>query len=132
MAKVKIYVNKAFKLLDPDTKQHADYPVGNHTVEKEVAEHWFVKAHTGAEPPLDPDAQAAADELMAELDARAQALQAQAKDLDAREKLLAGRVRDAEQRDADLAKREQGIEAKAKEVEEAKAKADAAAKASSK
>ncbi|WP_436407334.1 STY1053 family phage-associated protein, partial [Burkholderia vietnamiensis] len=45
----KIYVKKAFKLLGDDGK-HRDFPVGNHTVDKEVAEHWFVKAHTGEEP----------------------------------------------------------------------------------
>ncbi|MDN7549083.1 STY1053 family phage-associated protein [Burkholderia cenocepacia] len=97
----KIYIKKAFKLLGDDGK-HRDFPVGNHTVDKEVAEHWFVKAHTGEEPAADPNAVAAADELLAELDAKAKGLQELAEKLAEREKA-------ADKRDAELAAREEAV-----------------------
>ncbi|MCA7083396.1 hypothetical protein K7G19_07260 [Cupriavidus sp. DB3] len=145
MAKVKIHVAKAFKLLGKDGKQH-DFPVGNHTVDQDVADHWFVKAHLGGEAAQNADTEAAADELPAELEAKAKALQATEADLAAREKYAAGMVEamtkhaaDLDQREAKVAEREkavaereQAIEAKAKEDAEAKAKAEAEAKPAAK
>lgn len=96
----KIYVKKAFKL--QHNGEVLDFPVGNHTVDKEVAEHWFVKAHTGEEPAVDPDSAAAADELLAELDAKAKGLQELADKLAEREKA-------ADKRDAELAAREAAV-----------------------
>ncbi|CAN0620531.1 protein of unknown function [Burkholderia multivorans] len=55
MAKTKIEVTKAFRLLTDG--EHSHFPVGVHTVEQEVADHWYVKAHTRA--PEGDDAEAA-------------------------------------------------------------------------
>lgn len=117
MAKVKIHVAKAFKLLGKDGKQH-DFPVGNHTIDQDVAEHWFVKAHLDGESAQSADTEAAADELLAELEAKAKAI-------DEREAKVA-------EREKAVAEREQAIEAKAKEEAEAKAKAEAEAKPAAK
>ena len=99
----KIYVKKAFKL-QHEGELH-DFPVGNHTVDKEIAEHWFVKAHTGEEPAADPESAAAADELLAELDAKAKGLQELAGKLAEREKAL-------DKREAELSEREKALDAK--------------------
>ena len=53
----KIYVKKAFTLHHKDEKH--EFPVGNHTVPADVAEHWYTKAHTGEEPA--PSAEGDAD-----------------------------------------------------------------------
>lgn len=122
MAKVKIHVAKAFKLLGKDGKQH-DFPVGNHTVDQDVAEHWFVKAHLDGES-AGGDTEAAADELLAELEAKAKAVQeAEAK--------LAAREAELTEREKAVAAREQALDAD-KQDAEAKAKAEAEAKPAAK
>ncbi|USE78843.1 hypothetical protein NDR89_19585 [Cupriavidus gilardii] len=61
MAKVKIHVAKAFRLLGKDGTVTA-FAAGNHTVDQEVADHWFVKAHTSADnDPVDEAAGAKED-----------------------------------------------------------------------
>ncbi|HDR9029899.1 TPA: hypothetical protein QDB14_004121 [Burkholderia vietnamiensis] len=65
MAKTKIEVAKAFRLLGADG-EHTHFPVGVHTVEQEVADHWFVKAHTRA-----PEIDEAEAEAKAEVAAKA-------------------------------------------------------------
>lgn len=124
----KIYVKKPFKL------QHADkdgaptvteFPVGNHEVPAAIAAHWFVKAHTGEEPAADPDTSAAADELLAELEAKARALQELADKLADREKAAA-------QREADLNARAEALDTREVAIAEREKAADAAAKQSGK
>jgi len=44
---MRIIVNKAFTLTTKDGKRH-EFAVGVHDVSKDVAEHWYTKAH--AEP----------------------------------------------------------------------------------
>lgn len=141
MAKVKIYVEKAFKLLGDDGK-HTDYPVGNHTVEKDTAEHWFVKAHTGDEPPVDPATAAETDALRAQLEDEASALtriaetlNADRKALDARagaltdgEAKLVERLRAADQREIDLNARAEALDAREVAIAEREKAADAVAK----
>lgn len=134
----KINVHTAFQFTHADgTKQ--DFAVGVHEVDGDVADHWFVKAHTG-DAPQKSDDEKSADELLGELDKREKALAGQheilkttqaeqakkASDLVAREKA-------AEQRDADLAKREEAVTAREKAAEQTVADAaGTAAKASSK
>ncbi|VVE79392.1 STY1053 family phage-associated protein [Pandoraea sputorum] len=108
----KIYVNKAFILNAGGEPQH--FPVGNHTVSAEIADHWFVKAHVGEPAPVG-ESERAADELLA--------------DLDKREKALVEREKAAEQRDADLAKREDAVTAREKAAEQAAAEAATTSKA---
>lgn len=113
----KIYVKKAFTLHHNDERH--DFPVGNHTVPADVAEHWYVKAHTGDEPAADPDAAAAADELLAELDAKAKALQVLADQLADREKA-------ADQREADLNARAEALDAREVAIADREKAADSA------
>jgi len=130
----KINVHTAFQFTHADgTKQ--DFAVGVHEVDGDVADHWFVKPHTGDAPQKSAD-EKSADELLGELDKREKALAGQhdilkttqaeqakkASDLVAREKA-------AEQRDADLAKREESVAAREKAAEQAAAEAAAATKA---
>lgn len=105
----KIHVNKAFVLNVEGEPKH--FAVGNHNVTAEIADHWFVKAHIGGPAPAS-ESERAADELLA--------------DLDAREKELAAREKAAEQRDADLAKREEEIAAREKAAADAAAVTKAA------
>ncbi|CCS30248.1 STY1053 family phage-associated protein [Salmonella enterica] len=61
----KIYVLSPFNFNDGKTQKH--FAVGFHEVEKDVAEHWFVKAH------ISPDGEAPASDVsdtrIAELEA---------------------------------------------------------------
>lgn len=107
----KIYVKKAFTLNCGGERQH--FPVGPHTVGADVAEHWYAKAHIG-EPEPPSEAEAAAEELLA--------------DLEQREKALAAREKAADARDAQLAKREEAVAAREKAAEQAAVEAAAAAK----
>ncbi|GAA7770964.1 hypothetical protein RN01_29815 [Cupriavidus sp. SHE] len=116
----KIYVKKAFTLHHKDEKH--EFPVGNHSVPAEVAEHWYVKAHTGDEPAVDPESAAVADELLAELDAKAKALQELADKLAEREKA-------ADQREADLNGRAEALDTREVAISEREKAAEAAAKA---
>jgi len=118
MAKVKIYVNKAFKLQHDG--EHVDFAPGNHSVEKDVAEHWFVKAHTGDEPVGGTDNDAVADELLAELDAKAKALQALADQLAEREKAAEARDMDLNTRASALDAREAALAEREKAADQAK------------
>lgn len=122
MSKVKIQVAKPFKLLGKDGKM-TDFPVGAHSVDKEVAEHWFVQAHLGG-PVEGGDTEAAADELLAELEAKAKAVQEA-------EATLAAREAEVAEREKAVAAREQALDA-AKQEAEAKAKAEADAKPAAK
>ncbi|WP_069705202.1 STY1053 family phage-associated protein [Burkholderia seminalis] len=108
MAKTKIYVAKAFKLLGADGK-HTDFHVGMHTVDEAVADNWYVKHHLG--DPGDASAAAGGDmsaalaaaraeleaeggrlaEQRAELDAMSKGIDARAAELDAREGSIAAR-----------------------------------------
>lgn len=142
----KIYIAKAFKLQHQDkdgkpTVTHFD--VGNHTVPADVAEHWFVKAHTGEEPAAGTDDDADLAEKRSALDSAAEFLEGKAKELkglqdalDARtialtegEAKLAGRVSAADQRAAELDQREAALAAREQALATAeKAAAEAAAK----
>lgn len=127
MAKVKIQVAKAFQL---NVKGGAPmyFPIGNHTVDQEVADHWFVKAHLGGESAESGDNEAAADELLAELDAKAKALQAAADELAKREQALDKREADLAEREQAVAEREKSLEAKAKTAAEEKASSESSTK----
>lgn len=114
-----IYVKKAFRLRHGGEAH--DFAVGNHSVSEEVAKHWFVKAHTGSEPAVDPSAKAAADELMAELEGKAKELKVQADKLTEREKA-------AEAREADLAKRAEALDTREAALTEREKASEAAAK----
>ena len=137
----KIYVKKAFRLQHKGETH--EFPVGNHSVPADVAEHWLVKAHIGDEPQLDPDTSAAADELLAELEAKAKQLDAREQhvtgmekamadhmtDLTGREEVLATRAKEADERAADLDAREKAVSAREQAMAAAeKATAEAASK----
>ncbi|WP_175786532.1 STY1053 family phage-associated protein [Burkholderia anthina] len=109
MAKTKIYVAKAFKLLGADGK-HIDFPVGMHTVDEAVAENWYVKHHLG-----DPgDAPAASGGEMtaalaaarAELEAEGGRLAEQRAELDAMSKGIDARAAELDAREGSIAARE--------------------------
>lgn len=129
----KIYVKTPFKL------QHGgetrEFGVGNHTVPPAMAEHWYVKAHIGEEPPAGEEGDAALAEQRAALDSAAEFLEGKAKqlkdqqdDLDAREKAIAAREQAAEQREADLVKRETAVAEREQAADKAAADAAKAAK----
>jgi len=122
MAKVKIHVAKPFKLLT-EKGEPMHFGVGNHTVDQAVADHWFVKAHLDGES-AGGDTEAAADELLAELEAKAKAVQEA-------EATLAAREAEVAEREKAVAAREQALDA-AKQEAEAKAKAEAEAKPAAK
>ncbi|WP_419687263.1 STY1053 family phage-associated protein [Burkholderia theae] len=110
MAKTKIYVAKAFKLLRADGI-HADFPVGMHTVDQDIADNWYVKHHTG--DPGDVLATPGADELAAavaaaraELDAEGRRLTEQHAELDAMSKGIDARAADLDAREGSIAARE--------------------------
>ncbi len=130
MPQVKIYIQKAFKLLVDGVQR--EFGVGNHTVDKDVADHWFVKAHTGDEAAAGSDHQSAADELRAELDVKVKTLQAAAEALAAREKAADQRDADLTAREDAVAAREKAADAKAQEGADAPAKADPETKAPAK
>lgn len=75
----KIYVLSPFNFNDGKTQKH--FAVGFHEVEKDVAEHWFVKAHCspdGEAPAIAEDPRIAELEAkIAEKDARIAELEAQ-------------------------------------------------------
>lgn len=137
----KIYVEKAFTLQHEGQKH--EFTVGNHTVEAEIAEHWYTQAHIGKEPAADADTSAAADELLAELEGKAKELderekalreshgilqsireeqEAKAQALVDRESVAAQRAAELDQREAALAAREQALATAEKAVAEAAAK----------
>jgi hypothetical protein len=89
----KIYVKQPFTLQHKGEKRQ--FGVGNHDVDAQVAAHWYVKAHVGEEPSADPDTSAAADAMLAELQAK--------------EKALADREKALQAREADLVSREQAL-----------------------
>lgn len=115
----KIYVEKAFTL-QHEGKKH-EFPVGNHTVSADVAEHWYVQAHIGQEPVTDPDTSAATEELLAELEGKA-------RELDKQHAALAEREKAADQREADLNARAEAMDAREAAIAEREKAADASAK----
>lgn len=108
----------------PFTLQHNDesraFAVGSHAVEDDVAEHWYVKAHTGEKPEAATGAEAAAGQSLAEQRAKLDddrqhlnALHEMAKTLrdeqEAKAKALAAREDAARKREADLDDREKAV-----------------------
>lgn len=104
----KIYVERPFTLHHSGGVE--SFEVGAHTVSAEVASHWYTKAHIGDEPVLDADAGAAADALLAELDARAQKLQKAEDQVAEREKAAAVRETELAQREDAVAEREKAAD----------------------
>ncbi|WP_287820141.1 hypothetical protein [Achromobacter sp.] len=103
----KIYVNREFTVQIGGEKRH--FTVGNHTVDAETAKHWYVQAHIGDEPTVDPDTSAAAEALLADLADKEKALMSRSGALDAREAVIADREQAIQVREADLATREQAL-----------------------
>ncbi|WP_025138088.1 hypothetical protein [Achromobacter sp. DH1f] len=103
----KIYVNREFTLQLGGERRH--FTVGNHSVDAETAKHWYVQAHIGDEPAMDPDTSAAAEALLADLQDKEKALVSRAGSLDARETVIADREQAVQAREADLATREQAL-----------------------
>jgi len=102
------YVTKAFTL-QHGGEQHK-FAVGQ-VLPPEFHDHWYAKAHSGSHPvAADAGTAAAADELLAELEARA-------KKLDEREKALAAATAALDVRAADLTDREQKLAVRAKELD---------------
>lgn len=98
MAK-KIHVVKPFVLTVAED-QKREFPAGHHTVEDDIADHWYVQAHVGEELPSDAagDGEAAAlKEQLAAAEARADAAEKKAAEAEkARDEALA-RVAAAEE-----------------------------------
>lgn len=110
MAKTKIYVAKAFKLLGADGK-HTDFPVGMHTVDDAVADNWYVKHHLGdpgdvAAAPSGGEMTAALAAARAELEAEGARLAEQRADLDAMSKGIDARAAELDAREGSIAARE--------------------------
>lgn len=103
------FVTKAFTL-QHEGEQHK-FAVGQ-VLPREFHEHWYAQAHSGDHPvAADAGTAAAADELLAELEAKA-------KELDEREKVLADAKAALDKSAADLTDREQKLAARAKEADE--------------
>lgn len=126
----KIHVHTPFTLQHGDEKR--EFAVGSQTVSQEIAEHWYVKAHTGPEPEAVMDTEAAADALLDELDAKAKALQARSDELDAREKELAAREQAISEREDAADQRDVSLLAREKAVTEREQVADKAAESAAK
>ncbi|GMG90668.1 hypothetical protein Cmtc_18880 [Cupriavidus sp. TKC] len=129
----KIYVKKAFTLHHKDEKH--EFPVGNHSVSAEVAEHWYVKAHTGEEPAAGNDGDADLADRRAELESEAKMLTDVAAKLnedrltlDARAAELVEREKAADQRETELNARAEALDAREVTIAEREKAADAAAK----
>ncbi|MBJ9593225.1 STY1053 family phage-associated protein [Burkholderia seminalis] len=109
MAKTKIYVAKAFKLLGADGK-HTDFHVGMHTVDEDVAENWYVKHHLGdpgdAPAAVGGDMSAALAAARAELEAESGRLAEQRAELDAMSKGIDARAAELDAREGSIAARE--------------------------
>ncbi|WP_322067495.1 STY1053 family phage-associated protein [Burkholderia cenocepacia] len=110
MAKTKIYVSKAFKLLGEDG-QHVNFPVGMHTVDQEVADNWYVKHHTGdpgdvLTTPGNDEVAAAIASARAELEAEGGRLAEQRAELDAMSKGIDARAAELDAREGSIAARE--------------------------
>lgn len=146
----KNHVHTPFSLTE-DSGNIRKFAAGDE-VPRELADHWYVKLHVGDAPAVDLATEAAADELLAELEAKSKELDEREKAADQLKKdLQAGfddlrtlkaeveaRVLAADQREADLnaraealdgrevaiAEREKAVEVAAQEV----AAKDAAAK----
>ncbi|CAR54926.1 STY1053 family phage-associated protein [Burkholderia cenocepacia] len=110
MAKTKIYVAKAFKLLGADGK-HTDFPVGMHTVDDAVADNWYVKHHLGdpgdaLTAPAGGEMTAALAAARAELEAEGGRLAEQRAELDAMSKGIDARAAELDAREGSIAARE--------------------------
>lgn len=126
----KIYVNREFTLQLGGDKRH--FTVGNHSVDAETAKHWYVQAHIGDEPAVDPDTSAAAEALLADLQDKEKALVSRAGSLDARETVIADRENAVQAREADLATREQALADREQAAQNAQSTAKDDGKASAK
>lgn len=104
----KIYVHTAFTLRHNGGA--LSFPVGVHTVDADVASHWYVKAHVGEEPALDLDSGAAADALLAELEERAKVLQDAEVKVAQREQAADAREAKLDEREKAVAQREQAAD----------------------
>lgn len=102
-----IYVHTPFKLKHKGETH--DFPVGVHAVPADIADHWYSKAHTGKEPAADPDASAAADAMIADLEVKEKALLSRVGALDAREGLIAEREKAVQAAEAALETREKAL-----------------------
>lgn len=110
MAKTKIYVAKAFKLLGADGK-HTDFPVGMHTVDDAVADNWYVRHHLGdpgdaLTAPAGGEMTAALAAARAELEAEGARLAEQRAELDAMSKGIDARAAELDAREGSIAARE--------------------------
>jgi multidrug resistance efflux pump len=99
----KSHVHTAFTLQHKGEKRH--FPLGA-VVPADLADHWYVKAHTSAEPITDPSTSAAADAMLADLEAKEKALAAIAADLAATGDVLDKRHKDVDQREDAVSRRE--------------------------
>lgn len=111
----KIHVHKPFTLTHDDGTQ-TSFEVGTHEVEAHVADHWYVKVHSGAGPDAAADRAGAADS-----DAEAE-LAEQRRTLDSAAAMLDGRAEQLAKLQDDIAAREGAAaarEAKLNEAEEA-------------
>ncbi len=129
----KIYVKKAFTLHHKDEKH--EFPVGNHTVAADVAEHWYTKAHTGEEPPASPEMDAELAKERAALESAGQFLEGKAKELkelqdvlELRASTVADREKAADQREADLNARAEALDTREVAIAEREKAVDTAAK----
>ena len=121
-----IYVKKAFNLRHGGQKH--EFPVGNHQVSEQIAKHWFVKAHTGDEPPVDPESAAAADALRVQLEEEVRTLADVATNLNERQRELDEREKAADQRETDLNARAEALDTREVAIAEREKAAEAAAK----
>lgn len=103
----KIYVHTPFNLQHKGEKHF--FPIGNHTVPADIADHWYTKAHTGSEPEVDVDTKAATDAMVADLEAREKSLLARSADLDAREGVLVDREKAVQAAEVALEAREKAL-----------------------
>ncbi|WP_454734244.1 STY1053 family phage-associated protein [Cupriavidus pauculus] len=115
----KIYVKKAFTLHHKDEKH--EFPVGNHTVPADVAEHWYTKAHTGEEPAPSAEGDADLAEKRAALDSAAEFLEGRAKELKELQDALDVRAGTLTDREQAVEQREAGLNARAEALDEREA-----------
>jgi len=122
----KIYVAKAFTLTHDDGTR-TSFDVGNHKVDQEIADHWFVKHHLGEAPAQEgADTSEQAKQRLAELERLAIQLDDERKRLEELSVALDARADELDKREAELDKRETALkEAEAKATAQVDAKAAA-------
>ncbi|MDT6962916.1 hypothetical protein QTN24_15555 [Cupriavidus sp. SZY C1] len=136
----KNHVHTAFSLTE-DNGNVRKFVAGEE-VPRELVDHWYVKLHTGEAPTVDPGAEAAADELLAELEAKAKALDEREKALqdsqgilgsireeqNAKALALSEREKAADQREADLNARAEVLDGREVAIANREKAAEAAGK----